>query len=237
MTIRPGETASRLSLQLGFLSAFAIVVAFIVFTVCFVAIPFTSRPFTWTSLSDYVTYVRASSQVFQNLARLTMLVFGPLWVVMLNSIYDYAPADKRFLARISLCFGVMFAVLTGINYFVQLSAVRLSIARGEFQGLEQIVQANPWSAISAINLLGWSLGLGLSSLFVAPVFSGSRVAQIIRLAFFLNGIFCLLGGLGYVLDMVVLVFWTLNFGMGGAVLATAISLCVLLKRMERLSGK
>jgi hypothetical protein len=211
----------------------AIVAAFTLFTVCFVAIPLTSRAYSWTTLSEYVAYATTTNQFFHNLARLTMLIFGPLWVVLLNCIYDYAAPEQRFLARLSLCFGVMFAVLTGINYFTQLSAVRLSIAHGHTVGLEQVVQANPWSAISAVNILGWSVGLGLSSLFAAPVFSGSKVERLIRFALLLNGIFCLLGGLGYALDIVILVFWTLNFGMGGAVLTAAIALTVLFRQMAR----
>ncbi len=83
-----------------------------------------------------------------------MLLFGPLYVVLLNCIYDYIPQEKKLLARIGIDFGLAFAVLTGINYFVQLSAVRLSLLKGELQGLEQIVQANPISGISAINMLG-----------------------------------------------------------------------------------
>mgnify|MGYP005855817565 CR=1 FL=1 len=227
---------NRVSIRLGFWSALSIVATFLVFTVCFVAIPLTSPLFSWTNLPGYLAYVSNYDQFFQNLARFAMLLFGPLFVLLLSSIHDLAIGEKRILARIGLCFGVIFAALTSTNYFVQLSAVRLSILRGETQGLEQIVQANPLSAISAINVLGWSLFLGLSSLFVAPVFSESRLERIIKLSFLLNGIFCILGGIGYVLDIVVLVFLTLNFGMGGAVLVAAISLCILFRRMgDRLS--
>lgn len=221
----------RLAIRIGFWSAFSIAAAFVIFTVCLVAIPLTSPLFIWTNLVAYLAYVRNSQQVFQNLARVAMLVVGPLLVVLLSSIYELADDEKRLLARISLCFGVLFAALTDINYFVQLSAVRLSIVRGATQGLEQIVQANPISAIAAINMLGWSLFLGLASLFVAPVFYGSKLERVIRLSFLLNGICCLLGGIGYVFDSVVLVFLSLNFGMGGAVLVAAVSLCLLFKRM------
>jgi hypothetical protein len=224
---------NRLSVRLGFWSAFSVTVAFLVFTVCFVAIPLTSPVFIWKDLAGYVAYVSNNNQFFQNLARLAMLLFGPLFVILLNCIHDYASPDRRLLVRISLCFGVAFAALTGINYFIQLSAVRQNISLGELQGLEQLVQANPYSAVAAINLLGWSLFLGLASLFVAPVFSGSKLEKLISVAFWLNGIFCILGGIGYILNNTVLIFWTLNFGMGGAILLAAIALCLLFKRIER----
>ena len=218
------------SRRIGFWSAFGIVATFAVFTVCFVAIPLSSPLFIWTNLADYSAYVRNNPQFFQNLARFAMLLFGPLFVALLSSIYDYASDETRPLARIGLCFGVIFAALTGINYFVQLSAVRLSILKGDTQGLEQLVQANPVSMASAINMLGWTLFLGLGSLFVAPVFTGDRLRAVIRYSFLLNGIFCLLGGIGYALAIVPLVFWTVNFGMGGAVLVAAISLGLLFGR-------
>ena len=187
--------------------------------------------FIWTNLADYVVFANQRSQTLQDIARFTMLLFGPLYVVLLNCIYEHTPQEKRLLARLGINFGLAFAVLTGINYFVQLSAVRLSLLKGELQGLEQIVQANPISGISAINMLGWTLFLGLSSLFIAPIFSGSKLEKAIGIAFLVNGLCCLLGGIGYVFDIIILLFLTINFGMGGAVLTAAILLCVFYKKL------
>jgi hypothetical protein len=128
-----------------------------------VAIPLTSPLYVWDDMASYLNYVTNNEQTFQNPARFAMLLFGPLFVVLLRSIHDLAPHEKRPLTRIALCFGLAVAALTGINYFVQLTAFRLSILRGETEGLEQIVQANPFSAISAINVLGWTLFFSLSS--------------------------------------------------------------------------
>lgn len=233
MTVSALSTPNRAAIQLGFWSAFAIAALFIIFTLCFVAIALTPPLFTWTNLADYVAFATSHNQLFQNVARLTMLLFGPLYVMLLSSIHGQVPEEARLWTRIALCFGTVFAALTGINYFVQLSAVRLSLLKGEFQGLDQVVQANPISAISAINMLGWTLFLGLSSIFVAQAFSGSRLERGIRAAFLFNGVCCLLGGIGYVFDIVALVFVTINLGMGGAVLVAAILLCVLYKRIER----
>ncbi len=225
------STQHRAATQLGFWSSVAIAALFIIFIVCFVAIAATQPLFRWTNLAAYVAYATTRDQFFQNLARLTMLLFGPAFVVLTASIHDRALDETRLYSLLALCFGVIFAALTGIHYFVQLSAVRLSLAHGELQGLEQIVQANPSSAISAINMLGWTLFLGLSSIFAAQVFSGSRLERAIRIAFLFNGICCLLGGIGYVLDVAALVFVTINFGMGGAVLIAAILLSVWFKRL------
>jgi hypothetical protein len=94
------------------------------------------------------------------------------------------------------------------------------------------VQANPYAAASAVNMLGWTVFLGLASLFLAPVFAGDRLARAIRWSLIANGLFCLLGGLGYVLDIVWLVFVTLNLGMGAAVMAASVLLAVWFGRQR-----
>ena len=138
--------------------------------------------------------------------------------------------ERKLLARIGLSFAIIFAALTGINYFVQLTAVRLAIQKDVTAGLEQIVQANPISAVAAVNVLGWSLFFGLASLFAAPLFRGHGLARFVSICLWINAAMCLLGGLGYVMDNAAMVFITLNFGMGGAVLAAAIGLVVLFRR-------
>ena len=57
--------------------------------------------------------------------------------------------------------------------------------------------------------------------------------QKIRIAFLANGIICLLGGVGFVANSFVIVFLTMNFGMGAALLVAMIALGVLFRRMER----
>lgn len=173
--LRPG----RISSPIGFWSAFLIVITFLVFTICFVVIVSTPPRFTWTNLADYLLFATGRSQILQHVARFAMLLFGPLYVVLLNCIYKHTPPEKRVLARIGADFGLAFAVLTGINYFVQLSVVRLSMLKGELHGLEQIVQANPVSGISAITMLGGTVFPGLSALFIAPVFSGGKLEKAI----------------------------------------------------------
>jgi hypothetical protein len=70
-----------------------------------VAIPLTSPLYVWDDMASYLNYVTNNEQTFQNPARFAMLLFGPLFVVLLRSIHDLAPHEKRPLTRIALCFG------------------------------------------------------------------------------------------------------------------------------------
>lgn len=224
---------NRLAARLGFWSALLAAATFILFTICFVAVFLNPPLFVWTNFADYVATAKQNQSIFKSLAQLSMLLFAPLYVILINSIHEAAPAAKRVSMRLGLSFGLMFAVLVGGFYFVQLSAVRLSVIKEQLAGLEQIVQANPYGALSALNMLGWTLFFGLSSLFLAPAFSGSRLTNFIRWLFVINGVMCLLGGIGYALEITALVFFTINFGMGGAVTLLTIALAIYFNRLAK----
>ena len=160
----------------------ALTICMITWIICFTGIAITSPLFHWTNLSDYLTYESSNSQTFQFIAKIFMLLFGPLYILLINSYYDYSSENNKVLLRAGLIFGAAFAILSCIHYFVQLSSVRINILDKKTSGLEHFIQANPYSVLTAIDMLGWTLFLGLSSLFIAPTFVGNKLNKIIRIA-------------------------------------------------------
>jgi hypothetical protein len=223
-----------ISRKLGIWSASMLTLAFAAWIVCFVGIAATSPLFQWTNLGDYLTFEKANSQVFQYTAKFFMMLFGPLFMILINSYYDYAPDNKKVLVRLSLLFAAAFAILSSLHYFVQLSSVRINIEQGNTVGLENFVQANPNSIMTAIDMLGWTLFLGLSSLFIFTVFEGDRLKRIIRYGFLVNGISCLLGGVGYMFKIDVLTFLCMNLILGGAVLTVSIASLMMFRRTKQI---
>jgi len=215
-----------LARRLGFWASVIACATFIVYVVCFTAILLSGPPLMWTTLADYLTYMDRYGGPFQPLAKFAMLLFGLSFVVLLNCVHEHTRGERRVLTRIAVGFGLLFTGAVGMHYFTQISAVRINVLAGRTEGLEHFVQANPYSILSAINMLGWTVFLGLSSLFVAPVFSGGRRERVIRWAFTLTGLFCLGGGIGYVGEITWLVFVTINLGMGGAVLVATAGLAL-----------
>ena len=224
---------NRCSLQLGFWAAVGCVLTFAAFTAAFVGLLFVRPLFLWSDLATYLAFDRAYPTLLPDAARLAMLLFGPLFVILLNSIYDLAAPQQKSLARLALCFGLGFALLTGAHYFVQLTAVRASVAAGVTDGLVQVVQANPYSAFAALNMLGWTLFLALATLCAAPVFAGGGLARVIRYALIATGLICLVGGVGYVAQNAAVVFVAMNPAMGGAVLIATVALSIYFRRLLR----
>jgi hypothetical protein len=183
-----------------------------------------------------MTYTSTYNQAFKFAAQLAMLLFAPAFVVLLHSIADRAEEGKKFMSRIALSFAIMFAISVSMHYFVQISSVRLSISRGQTSGLEQFIQANPYSGLAGINLVGWTLFFSLSCLFLAPVFSGGGLNRVIRYALLANAVFCLLGGFGYIMDYAILVGICLNLGMGGAMGTAVVGLLIYFNRLKRDKG-
>ncbi|MBP1668763.1 MAG: hypothetical protein H6Q21_1129 [Bacteroidetes bacterium] len=227
---------NTISIKSGKWAAIVSLSAFAVWIICFAAIAFLNPPFTWTNLTDYIVYTSTYNQAFKFVAQLAMLLFAPAFVVLLHGIEDRAEEGKKFMSRIALSFAIMFAISVSMHYFVQISSVRLSISRGQTSGLEQFIQANPYSGLAGINLVGWTLFFSLSCLFLAPVFSGGGLNRVIRYALLANAVFCLLGGFGYIMDYVILVGICLNLGMGGAMGTAVVGLLIYFNRLKRDKG-
>jgi hypothetical protein len=227
---------NRLSIRLGFWSALLSALMFVVYTVSFVAILMVNPLFLWTNFADYVEYNGRYHTVWAELGRLSMLIFSLLFVVLLTCLEEYARADEKILVRLSRSFALGLAVLAGSFYFVQISAVRINLQQGNLTGLEQVIQANPYSAFAALNMMGWTVFFALSSLFIAPIFHGGRLERVIRWAFLVNGISCLLGAVGYIFENIALIFLTINLMMGGAILVVSLGLTLFFWREGKMTG-
>jgi hypothetical protein len=220
---------NNITIRIGYWSSFICLALWLVFTLCFIGIFSVNPVFHWTNISDYIFYSQTYNQTFKYIAQLSMLLFGPAFLVLLSSINEYT--EKKLFSKIGLNFGIAFVILSSLHYFIQLTTVPQNILKNNPVGLEHLIQSNPISFILALNMLGWTFFLGLSLLFTSAVFSGSRLENIIRYALITNGFFCLLGGVGFVFQNMAIIFLCINFGIGGAMFVVLISLMILFKRL------
>ena len=212
---------NNISNKIGRWAAIFLLIAFFVWILSFVGIAIQSSFFIWTSLEDYMVHYRSTGHFYQHLAYVFMLLTGPAWLLIIHGYYEISPASDKAPGRISLLFALGFTILSSLHYFVQLSAVRLSLAGENWEGMEPFLQANPLSVMTSIDMLGWTLFLGLSSLFLVPFFSGRDSGRVLKYAFLVNGISCLVAGIGYLFQIDVLTFICINLLTGGAMVAIA----------------
>ena len=138
---------NKIALRFGYWAAITAAAAFIVFTICFTAILIVNPLFLWTSFEAYLEAAQATNQTFKHMAMFFMLVFGACFVVQLGSIEEIAEPAGKYYAKLAKLFGLGFFVLAGMNYFIQISAVRLQVGAR---------QKAAWNSLSSpIPFPGW----------------------------------------------------------------------------------
>jgi hypothetical protein len=105
------------------------------------------------------------------------------YVALMVSIHHYAPAQKKIFSQVGLCFALLAAGILVIDYYVQFSAIPMSLKNDETEGLAMWIQYNPHGVFLALEELGY-LVMSLSFLFMAPVFANkSRLESAIQWIF------------------------------------------------------
>lgn len=225
-----------LAAQIGSVSALMAITAITVYMLSLFAILVVNPLYVWSDFSSYLAYQQQHPQLFKYLAQAMMLLYPLMFVLMLNSALDTRPIDTHTAMRAALLFALGFAVLVAMHYWVQITAVRMNIDVGTPDDLLQFIQAKPNSAMSAINLLGWTVFYSLSSLLAAPAFSGNRIENALRWAFVINGVNGLIGGIAYLLDLTFIVGVTMNLVLGGCMLAISVLMLLLFRRQRMISS-
>ena len=223
----------KIVLKLGYLSAILCAATFIGYIICFIGILSTSEMYMWTDFENYLEYVNENPQLFKHIAQLLMMLFVVSYLILTVTLNELVDANNKIFSKLSVSFAIIFAALVSIHYFIQISSVRIQLLNKETEGLLQFIQGNPISASSSINMLGWTLFFGLSSLFIFPVFKSGRKEKIIRAAFLTNGISCLAGGIGFIFQIDIITLICMNLIMGAAVMAFSIGLIGYFKRCNK----
>ncbi len=150
------------------------------------------------------------------------LLSAPILVVLMAAVHAYAPPEHKIHGVVAVAFMVILAGLTSSVHFVELTAVRQSST------------ANlTWpSTAYALELLGWDLFLGLSLLFAAPVFRGSKLAHAVRTGLSVGGTLCLVGILGPATGEMRLQFIAI-VGYAGVLPTVCLLLMLLFRRADR----
>lgn len=115
------------------------------------------------------------------------LLLGPAFLVLLVSINETAPRERRVWSHAAVAFGTVYTVLVTMNYFVQLTFVAPRMAQGRTAGIEMFLFTPFDSFLYSVDLLGYSF-MSLATLFAAAVFTAPGAERVARRFLVANGL-------------------------------------------------
>jgi hypothetical protein len=119
-------------------------------------------------------------------AYLSSVFIAPSFVALMVALHYTAPANKRVWSHLGLSFAIIYAVLCMLNYYVQLTVVRVN-SLGASEDLLKMFTFTPGSVMFAQDMLGYTF-LSLATLVAAPMFTGGdRLATWLKWLFIVHG--------------------------------------------------
>ena len=115
------------------------------------------------------------------------LFLGSSFLVLVVSIHQFSPPDRKVWSHAAVVFATCYAVLISINYFVQLTWVTPRLITGRTQGIESFLFTPFDSFLYSVDILGYSF-MSVTTLFAARVFTGDGLERIVRLFLIANGL-------------------------------------------------
>lgn len=115
------------------------------------------------------------------------LLLGSAFLVLVVSIHESAPAERKVWSHAAVAFAGVYATLISIVYFVQLTFVGPRLAEGRMSDIE-VFRFVPFdSFLYAVDIVGYSF-MSVSTFFAARVFTGAGPDRAVRRALTANGL-------------------------------------------------
>ena len=120
----------------------------------------------------------------------------PVLVILFTAIRYVNEEDNKVLGSLGVNFIILFAASVSINRFVQLTVIQQSLPDVPAD-LARFLPYGTESVMFALEILGWGFFSSLAAVFVAPLFSSSRLNKAIRWLFILYAIFSFLSAFSF----------------------------------------
>ncbi len=167
---KPAGSGGILALRFGFWAAIALTgVTVVTFAFALMALP-NAVPYPFTS--DVIADQWPVDYLWMYPAMLVMLLF----VAFATSAHEYAPPTRKIFSLLGLCFATMAATILLIDYFIQVTVLPLSLAKGQLDGWAMLTMYNPNGVFLALEELGYLL-MSLALAVLSPVFTGITGVQ------------------------------------------------------------
>lgn len=224
---------NTLKINIALWSARICLLSFLIWIISFIGIALSSPLFLWSDLEQYESYYVSHSQFFSYFAKIWMILFSLSFLVLILTWNEFSNQETKILTKIGSAFALLFAICSSIHYFSQISCVRFALNNGTTSGLEHFLQVNPTSFSSSVNMLGWGLFLGLSSLFLFFESKLNQRSKGVRIGFLIVAVSCILGCLCFLLQIDIGTFLFINIGLGGGMILLSISIILQFKTFKK----
>ena len=171
-------TVNKLGFWTAILSAVFAVLWFVTFNMqdLLAAVP------DWKDLSAYAE----SFRMVRLLLIYPSLLLALTYIMLLACVHGYAAENEKVWSLIALSVGILYATMASINYNVQASAVRQSLAAGETAGIQMWIPDNPHSIFEALsNSYAY---MAISMVFAGFIFRRGGLQRWIRIVLFAQAI-------------------------------------------------
>jgi len=115
------------------------------------------------------------------------LLLAPSFLVLMVSVHQVAPHDRRVWSHSAVAFATCYAVLVGVNYYVQLTWVMPRLVAGRVAGMEPFIFTPFDSFLYSVDILGYSF-MSVSTLCAAGAFTGGGLERVVRRFLLVNGL-------------------------------------------------
>ncbi|MCX6261541.1 MAG: hypothetical protein NTY95_12070 [Bacteroidia bacterium] len=141
-----------------------------------------------------ISGITSSASIYL-VSNISGFILTSIFLIVITCIYYSAPDDKKILGQIGLSFAIIYATMISMNYFIQLTFVKFGAFNTDIFSI-----TDPQSMMMTIEVLGYFF-MGLSTLFIAPIFQSGRLEKSIRWLFVFNGILGIGGAIGFALNL------------------------------------
>ncbi|QIG81920.1 hypothetical protein G5C33_11890 [Sphingosinithalassobacter tenebrarum] len=129
----------------------------------------------------------ASTPLGLGLLLLPSMLLGPCFVALTAALHAVAPEGRKAPALAALAFAAIYATLTGLVYFVQLTFVSPRLAAGDTGDIALLLFIPYRSFLFAVDLLGYSF-MSLATLAAALALPEAHGARAAKVALIANGL-------------------------------------------------
>ncbi len=126
----------------------------------------------------------------------------PVLVILFTAIRFVNEEDNKVLGSLGVSFIILFAATVSINRFVQLTVIQQSLPDVPTD-LTRFLPYSTGSVMFALEVLGWGFFSSLAAVFVAPLFSSSRLNKTIRWLFILYAIFSFMSVISFATNILI----------------------------------